>query len=45
MRLGRISGPALFGEKSAVKEQWLVLKDSDRQGHGQPSGCPWPSAW
>lgn len=26
------------------KNRGLVLRDSDRQGHGQPSVCPWLSA-
>lgn len=33
-----------FGEGSVVSGLELV-RDSDRQGHGQPSVCPWLSAW
>lgn len=33
-----------FGEGSVVSGLEPV-RDSDRQGHGQPSVCPWLSAW
>lgn len=44
-RLWSTSGCDWFGEESVVQESRLELRHSDRQGHEQPSVCPWPSDW